>query len=174
MLKVLRDRIEGPDRIRIRTLLQIGCDVMNFLADVDPGTIPVFLLRWRGMRIPPLTATLHPGQGGTTAKLQSLERGRGRTAPSVTDAVHGSGQATVRVTEHAIALWTTTAPTCRQITASSKLPRQAPFYVPDRADAARGWGYQGRSKSKSPAWSWWTYDHRNVPSRQSGRKSEDP
>ena len=110
---------------------------MNSLTDVDLVAIPDCGLHASGLSSS-LTAALHPGQGGTKAKFQSLEWGHGRIAPSVTDANHGSGQATTRVTEHAIALWTTTEPTCRQFTAFSKPPWQAPFYVPDRVDAAQG------------------------------------
>ena len=94
-------------------------------------------LAWHGCSSP--DRLLSPGSGRNRGKkLQSPERGHGRTVPSVTDADHGSGQAPLRVTEHAIANSTSTVPTCRQI-ASSEPPPQARFCFRDRAAAARAW-----------------------------------
>ncbi len=68
------------------------------------------------------------GSGRNHGKSQSLERGRGNPAPSVTEADHGSGHATLRVPEHAIAKPASTAPTARRIT-SSNCASKCPFLL---------------------------------------------
>ncbi len=132
LLKIPREGIERPDRFR--TTFGVDRDIVNVLADIDPGTIPVHDLQALG----PSALAWHPnpssdrfaslGSGRNHGKSQSLERGRGNPAPSVTEADHGSGHATLRVPEHAIAKPASTAPTARRIT-SSNCASKCPFLL---------------------------------------------
>ena len=81
-------------------------------------------------------ASLRCGRGGTTAKFQSLERGRGNPAPSVTEAEHGSGHTGKRVLSHSTEITASSTPTVPS--SCHRRRRHKPPLLPRRSGRGAG------------------------------------